>query len=181
MILQKDCFPKWQAIHTLIFDFDGVFTDNKVWVDQKGNESVRCDRGDGLAFDMLRKFIAVNHWDLRYFILSRETNPVVSIRAEKLKIDCVRSIRHKGEFVSSYLNNKCLKPTGLLYVGNDLNDLQVMSIAGWFVAPADSHPKILESADVIFPQTGGNGFVRAFIEELININKMKPKEILNLL
>ena len=168
-------------IHTIIFDFDGVFTDNKVWVDQKGVETVCCDRGDGLAFDLLRKFIANNSWDLNYFILSRETNPVVSARAKKLKIDCEQSVISKGDFVQNYLNKKCLNSTGLLYVGNDLNDLKVISLGGWFVAPADSHPKILEIADVIFPQKGGHGFVRAFIEELININKMHQKEILNLL
>ena len=169
------------TIHTIIFDFDGVFTDNKVWIDQKGNETVRCDRGDGLAFDIFRKFIANNSWDLSYFILSRETNPVVSARAEKLKIDCEQSVINKGDFVRGYLNKKCLNSNGLLYVGNDINDLQVVSVVGWFVAPVDSHPKILEIADVVFPQKGGHGFVRAFIEELININKMKSKEILNLL
>ena len=46
--------PEWRSIHTLVFDFDGIFTDNKVFVDQDGKESVRCDRADGLAFDILR-------------------------------------------------------------------------------------------------------------------------------
>ena len=49
--------PDWRSVHTIVFDFDGVFTDNKVWTDQNGQESVCCDRGDGLAFDILRKFI----------------------------------------------------------------------------------------------------------------------------
>ena len=44
--------PDWRDLHTIVFDFDGVFTDNKVWVDQNGVESVRCDRGDGLGFDI---------------------------------------------------------------------------------------------------------------------------------
>ena len=181
MLSKKNSLPKWKTIHTIIFDFDGVFTDNKVWVDQKGNETVCCDRGDGLAFDVLRKFMTNNRWNLNYFILSRETNAVVSARAKKLKIDCEQSVINKGDFVQSYLNKKCLNSTGLLYVGNDLNDLEIMSVGGWFVAPVDSHPKILESADVIFPQKGGQGFVRAFIEDLINVNKMETKEILNLL
>ena len=49
--------PKWFETHTIIFDFDGVFTDNKVTIREDGLEEVSCNRGDGLAFDILRKFI----------------------------------------------------------------------------------------------------------------------------
>ena len=75
--------PDWKDVHTIVFDFDGVLTDNKVWIDQDGTESVCCDRGDGLGFDLLRTFIKANNWALNCFILSKEKNPVVSARAEK--------------------------------------------------------------------------------------------------
>ena len=67
--------PKWFETHTIIFDFDGVFTDNKVTIREDGLEEVSCNRGDGLAFDILRKFIKKENWNLKYFILSKETNP----------------------------------------------------------------------------------------------------------
>jgi 3-deoxy-D-manno-octulosonate 8-phosphate phosphatase (KDO 8-P phosphatase) len=54
--LNKNKLPSVNEIHTIVFDFDGVFTNNKVWVDQDGRESVCCDRSDGLAFDILRIF-----------------------------------------------------------------------------------------------------------------------------
>ena len=50
--MKEDINLSWKNIHTIIFDFDGVFTDNKVYISENGKESVRCDRGDGLAFDM---------------------------------------------------------------------------------------------------------------------------------
>ena len=69
-------------------DFDGVFTNNKVLVDQNGRESVYCDRADGLAFDLVRAFKKMGLIDAKFFIISKEKNPVVIARAEKLKLIC---------------------------------------------------------------------------------------------
>ena len=131
--------PYWKDVHTIVFDFDGVFTDNKVWVDQNGVESVRCDRGDGLGFDLLRAFIKANNWALNYFILSKEKNPVVSVRAEKIQIDCVQSMSNKADYLANYLDKNNLSAEGLVYLGNDLNDLPAMLNAGFSVAPSDAH------------------------------------------
>ena len=172
--------PNWKDVHTIVFDFDGVFTDNKVWVDQNGVESVCCDRGDGLGFDLLRAFIKKNNWPLKYFILSREKNPIVSVRAEKIQIDCVQSVFNKADFLANYLNKYKLRAEGLVYLGNDLNDLLVMRIAGSSVAPSDAHLIIIKHADIVLPQKGGDGFVRAFIEMLIGLKKMSVDEVVEL-
>ena len=173
--------PSWKDIHTIVLDFDGVFTNNKVWVDQDGVESVRCDRGDGLAFDLLRNFMHKNDWALKCFILSKETNPVVTTRAKKIQVDCVQSCANKANYLSSYLTDQNLNPAGLVYLGNDLNDLPGMLAAGFVVAPSDSHSVILKHADLVMPQKGGEGFVRAVIELLIGIEKMAPKDVLQLI
>ena len=83
---------KLKTIKLLVFDFDGVFTNNKVILDENGIEHVICDRGDGLGLNMLRKI------DLDMIILSTETNKVVSSRAKKLKIDAFQSIKRKIRF-----------------------------------------------------------------------------------
>ena len=85
----------WEQIHTIAFDFDGIFTDNKVLISQDGIESVKCDRSDSLGLDILRNFIIKNNWDLDYFIITRESNSVVKMRAEKLKIKCFDSVFNK--------------------------------------------------------------------------------------
>ena len=172
--------PEWKDVHTIVFDFDGVFTDNKVWVDQIGVESVQCDRADGLGFDLLRAFIKANNWALNYFILSKEKNPVVSIRAQKLQINCVQSMSNKADYIANYLGENNLSAKGLVYLGNDLNDLAVMRISGFSVAPSDAHALILDQADLVLPQKGGDGFVRAFIELLIGIVKMSADEVIGL-
>ncbi len=172
--------PHWKDIHTVVFDFDGVFTDNKVWVDQNGVEAVCCDRGDGLGFDLLRAFTKKNNWPLKYFIISREKNPVASVRAEKIQVDCIQSVFNKADFLANYLNKLRLSAEGLVYLGNDLNDLSVMQIAGFSVAPNDAHFIILKHADLVLPQKGGDGFVRAFIELLIGLKKMSAEEVIEL-
>ena len=173
--------PHWKDVHTIVFDFDGVFTDNKVLVDQDGRESVSCDRGDGLGFDLLRAFIQKNNWDLQYFILSKEVNPVVSARGHKIQVDCIQAMSDKAGHLKKYLINNNLDSDGLVYLGNDINDLAAMQIAGFSIAPVDSHPLVLNQADLVLPRKGGDGFVREFIEMLIGLERMSVNEISNLL
>lgn len=172
--------PHWTLIHTIIFDFDGVFTDNKVWIDQSGSESICCSRGDGLAFDLLKKFILKNNWSLRYFILSKEKNPVVQARASKLGVQCVHGCSDKSLYLQAYLQDNQVDPNGVIYVGNDLNDLGPMRLVGYSVAPSDAHPLILKQASFVFPQKGGDSFVRSFIELLLDVEHMPIEDIIEL-
>lgn len=173
--------PELKSIHTIVFDFDGVFTDNKVWVDQDGRESVRCDRGDGLAFDFLRAYQKQGKIAVDAFILSKETNSVVHARARKLKLDCHNATQDKLSFVTERLAANFSDHhdpfAGLVYVGNDLNDLPMMRKAGYSVAPADAHPKVVEIADLVLPQRGGEGFVRAFLEQLLGLNHLTDRDL----
>lgn len=173
--------PDWKSIHTIVFDFDGVFTDNKVWVHEDGTESVRCDRGDGLAFDILRRFVVKMNWNLEYFILSTETNPVVYSRACKLKVPCVQGVANKINYVKTHLEKKQKTAKGLIYVGNDLNDLAVMGLSGFSVAPSDAHPLIQRQANFVSALKGGEGFVRAFVEQLLRFEQMPNETVLELL
>ena len=159
----------WRSIHTIVFDFDGVFTDNRVYVSDTGQESVVCDRADGLAFDMLRNFIALNNWNLDYFILSKETNPVCHVRAKKLNIRCVNSIKSKEKYLTQYLEANKKDAEGLIFLGNDLNDLLSMQLSGYSVAPNDAHHIIRENATYVLESAGGHGFVREFIEKLLMV------------
>lgn len=174
-------FPTHATIHTVVFDFDGVFTDNKVWVDQDGRESVRCDRGDGLAFDLVRAYQRRGQIKAELFILTKEANPVVLARARKLKLDCYHGVNDKLGFMVEYLSTRLPGQAdpfaGLVYLGNDLNDLPLMRRAGFAVAPADAHPMVCNIAHFVMPQRGGEGFVRAFIERLLGINNLSKEEI----
>lgn len=174
-------FPSIEVIHTVILDFDGVFTDNKVWVDGDGREMVRCDRADGLAFDMVRAFKKQGKLDAEFLILSKEPNPVVLARAQKLKLDCRHGISDKLAFIREYLAIRFPSNpdsfSGLVCLGNDLNDLPLMRQAGYSVAPGDAHLKVKEVADLVLNQKGGEGFVRSFVELLLGINKLTKEKL----
>lgn len=171
----KNLLDNYKKIHTIIFDFDGVFTNNKVFIDQNGIESVICDRSDGLAMDLLRDFVKKKCWDVDFFILSTESNPVVTARAKKLKIKCIHGVKNKLEYLRAYLLEKFLRPDafdGVVYLGNDLNDFEIMRMCGFSISPSNAHSIIKEISNETFPQSGGDGFVRAFVERVIKIDIM---------
>lgn len=173
-MLKRNFELKWEDFHTLIFDFDGVFTNNKVYIDETGKEIVRCDRSDGLAFDILRKFQEKKKWNIQYFILSKEKNQVVQKRAEKLKIKCFQDVSNKKLFIEEYLKKRFGfiedAKKGVLYAGNDLNDLSAMRYCGYSIAPSDAHKLIKEKATLVLDKKGGEGFVRKIIEIIINFD-----------
>ena len=153
-------------IKLLVYDFDGVMTDNKVYIDQEGNEMVQVNRADGLGVSEIKKL------GIKQIIISTEKNSVVSKRAKKLKIDCLQGINNKMKTLNNYCkdNNYTLNNVG--YVGNDINDLDVMKSSGWTWCPADAHEDIKKISDHIFSNNGGDGVIRELFD-LIIIRRIK--------
>jgi YrbI family 3-deoxy-D-manno-octulosonate 8-phosphate phosphatase len=154
-------------IDVFVFDFDGVLTNNLVYLNQEGVESVVCSRADGLAFDVLRKLKKPT------FILSTEKNSVVTMRAKKLKIQALQGIKNKADALSSLSESKGYDLGRILYVGNDLNDFNVMKICGYSACPIDSHIKIKELSNIVLNTRGGEGVVRELLEEVLNLDFIK--------
>ena len=181
----KPIMPNWNNIHTIIFDFDGIFTNNKVFVKDDGRETILCSRGDGLGINILNAFVKKNNWELDYFILSKEKNNVVQKRAKKMNLKCFSGIDNKMEFIFNYAKqkNKDINKfkRSLIYLGNDLNDLAVIRFSDFSVVPKDAHPLIKKYASKVIDVNGGDDFVRKFIEELILLEDLDPNEISNLL
>ena len=154
-------------IEVFIFDFDGVLTNNLVFVDQDGNELVSCNRSDGLAFDVLRKLKKPS------YILSTEQNPVVSTRAKKLKIQVIQGVDNKVQELLSLAKSKGYNLNRVLYVGNDVNDYKAMKLCGYSACPSDSHEKIRSIATFVLQKKVGDGVVRELLEVKLNIDFIK--------
>lgn len=150
-----------QKIDAVIFDFDGVFTDNGVIVNQDGVESVRCDRMDGLGINMLEKA------GVPMLVLSKEPNPVVMARCQKLRLECLHGIDEKGPALRAWLNERGYKLENTVYIGNDVNDEPCLKIVGCPVVVADAHPSVKPLARIILDQPGGRGAVRALCDIII--------------
>jgi len=138
----------------IVFDFDGVMTDDKVIVDEDGKEAVRCSRSDGFGIDML------NERSVPMAVISREANQVVARRCEKLGIACRQATNDKrtalGELCASWG-----VPLGqVIFVGNDLPDIPAMTAAGLGVAVGDAHAEVKAAADLVLTGKGGTGAVR---------------------
>lgn len=144
-----------EPVTFVVFDFDGVFTDNRVLVDQDGKEAVFCSRADGLGLQALRR-VGVGS-----MILSTETNPVVSARAAKLGIECVQGLGDtKWAALRQILADRALPVGEVAYVGNDINDLDCLRNVGVSICVADGYPAALAEARYVTDKAGGLGAVR---------------------
>jgi 3-deoxy-D-manno-octulosonate 8-phosphate phosphatase (KDO 8-P phosphatase) len=151
-------------IDGLITDFDGVLTDNRVYVSQDGSETVRCSRADGLAFR------ALNILDIPTLILSTETNPVVEARAKKVGVPLMQGATNKLFNVETWVNEKRIGLEYVLYVGNDVNDYTAMSVCGFRACPIDSHKLIKQICNIQLKLKGGDGIIREIVEDIFEIN-----------
>ena len=147
-------------IELIVYDFDGVMTDNKVYIDQKGNEMVQVNRSDGLAISEIQKL------GIKQVIISTEKNQVVSKRAKKLKIDCLQGISNKTEALANYCEENNYQLNNIGFVGNDINDFNAMKNSGWASCPADAHEDIKKVSDHIFRNNGGDGVIRELFDLL---------------
>ena len=151
----------------IVFDCDGVLTNNFVYQDENGKESVRFSRSDGLAFDALRKLNKPS------FILSTEKNSVVTARAKKLNINAIQGISDKTEAIQELAKNNNYDLKKILYVGNDINDYDVMLAVGVSACPSDSHHLIKSISSIYLKSNGGEGIVRELLEEVFNLDLIK--------
>jgi len=158
---------QFDDIDAFIFDFDGVLTNDLVYVDQNGIETVCCSRADGLAFDVLKKL------EKSVYILSTEKNSVVTARASKLNIEALQGVDDKAEQIKQLTREKKINLKNILYVGNDLNDFLAMNLCGYSACPSDSHNLIKENSDIVLKKKGGNGIVRELIEEVFKLDIIK--------
>lgn len=134
----------------LFIDFDGVLTDNFVYVDSDGKETVRCSRSDGMGIEKIKEA------GVQVLILSSEMNEVVSKRADKLELPCARGLGDKEIAMKSI----CRDLSKAAFIGNDLNDLEAMEACGIAIAVADARKEIRDIADYVTKARGGCGAVR---------------------
>ena len=155
--------PKIITPDLIVFDFDGVLTDNRVLVFDDGGEAVLCNRSDGLAFDLFRKE------KIPALILSTEKHPVVAARARKLKTPCIQGVADKKLALKKYCARAGIKLDAVMYVGNDVNDLAVIQIVGHRVCPSDAHPRVRAICETVLHSRGGDGVARELAEQVMRL------------
>lgn len=148
-------------VSLVVMDFDGVFTDNRVWVSEEGKEQVAANRSDGLGIKLLLKS------GVQVAVISMENNPVVAKRCEKLGLTYRMGIENKAQVLRELISQNNVSADSVVYVGNDTNDLSCFPIAACAIAVADSHPEVLRQADVRLSRNGGHGAIRELCDLLL--------------
>jgi N-acylneuraminate cytidylyltransferase len=151
-----------QSIKAIVFDFDGVMTDDQVYITETGEEMVMASRSDGMGISELKNA------GLKLLILSKERNPVVARRAEKLQIEVIQACDNKLEALTEWLSKNKLPLSQCAYVGNDINDLQCMQAVKLAIAPIDAHPQASQAAHWRLTRAGGKGAIRELSDAIIN-------------
>ena len=149
-------------VRLVVFDFDGVMTDNRVWTDAEGRESVACDRSDGHGVKMLRDA------GVAMAVLSTEANDVVAARCRKLGLPFTHGLGDgKGDALRALADERGVALEHVAFIGNDVNDLECLRMAGLPVVPANAHSAARGAARMVLTRSGGAGAVREFAEALL--------------
>jgi YrbI family 3-deoxy-D-manno-octulosonate 8-phosphate phosphatase len=143
---------KNQKLPEIIFtDFDGCLTDDRVWLNQDGEEFVAANRKDGLAVNRLKALGII------VVITSTETNKVVTARATKLGIEALQGLSNKVEAIERYLLNSKMTWNDSWYIGNDVNDLGAIRKAKISICPSDAVKAVKKEVDLKLKTKGGYG------------------------
>jgi N-acylneuraminate cytidylyltransferase len=161
-LAQRRKFPA--KVSLLVMDFDGVLSDDRVHTDQDGREAVTTSRADGLGLSLLREQSSI-----QALVISREENPVVSARCRKLGLEVFQGVGQKEQLLQTLIAERGLNSAEIVYVGNDITDLSVYPLVGFFVAPADAQPSVLRQADLVLKHKGGRGAIRELTDQLLGI------------
>jgi 3-deoxy-D-manno-octulosonate 8-phosphate phosphatase (KDO 8-P phosphatase) len=151
-----------RRLRLVLSDVDGVMTDGTVWLLPDGGEAKGFHIRDGLAI------VLAHQAGLRTGILSGRSSEIVERRARELGMAVVmQGIADKGAALRELLDSQGLTPQEVAYMGDDLNDLPVMTEVGLSAAPADAPFEVRAQAHMVTETRGGHGCLREFIEAIL--------------
>ncbi len=145
----------FSRVGIIVFDFDGVFTDNLSYVFPAGIEACRVSHADGAALSRLKSK------GTRMCVLTSQIKPYVDERCKKLGIPCHHCESHQKKFsLHELLQGMHCSEGSTMYVGNSFHDLGPLQAVAWGVAVADSEPCVLKVAPYVTVHPGGKGAVK---------------------
>lgn len=146
-------------IKIFITDCDGVLTDAGMYYFSNGLEAKKFNTRDGMAFSILRKK------EIKIGIITGEDNDIIKNRAKKLNMDFLYiGVSAKEDLLDEICKKYSVNKENILYVGDDLNDLEIMKNVGYSCCPADACQEIKEIANYNCIKSGGDGVIREIVD-----------------
>lgn len=148
----------------ILLDVDGTLSDGGMYYTENGDQMKKFNVKDGFIIYRL-----VKRQNVRFGLISSgSTGNIMRKRAETLGIQHLYfGTRPKVDVIEEWLAELAIGWQDLAYVGDDLNDLEVIKKAGISACPADATLRVRQHADVILRRDGGRGCVREFLEEVL--------------
>ncbi len=166
---QKELVKKIRNIKLVLTDNDGVLTDTGVYYSAKGEEMKRFSIRDGMGVERL-----LNLCGIKTGIVTGELSGSVKKRAEKLKIkDLYLGVKQKHLLFPEILKKHKLNADNIAYIGDDVNDLDIIKLVGLSACPVDAIPEIKDVVDYVCKMKSGNGAFRELAELIISNYKAK--------
>ena len=157
---------KLEKIKIVLTDNDGVLTDTGVYYSEKGEVFKRFSIRDGMGVERLRK-----HVGIETVIVTGEISGSVKTRAEKLNIkEYYLGAKHKAEILPEVLKKNNITPENIAFIGDDVNDIEIMKEVGFKATPSDGMDFIKDIADYVCENRSGNGAFRELAELIIAFN-----------
>lgn len=152
-------------IKMFLTDCDGCLTDGGMYYSEHGDELKKFNTRDGMGFALLRQKGIITG------IVTSENVDLNRRRAEKLKLDILESgCKDKVAAIKKLCSERGIALENVTYVGDDINDIEVIKLVGYGCCPADAMPQVKEVAKYITKAKGGEGVIREVVEKIININ-----------
>lgn len=147
----------------LVMDVDGTLTDGKIYITAKGEEIKTFDVKDGYGIKNI-----LHHIGIKSAIITGRESEIVRKRAQELNVDWVyQGIKDKRACLLTLIKNQGYSSEDVIYIGDDLNDLECMQVVGYGCCPADAHETVKEAADYVASKCGGAGAVREIIDIIV--------------
>jgi 3-deoxy-D-manno-octulosonate 8-phosphate phosphatase (KDO 8-P phosphatase) len=150
------------GIEAIVLDVDGVLTDGAFWWGPDGQEWKRFSFADVMGVSLARKA------GLIVGLISGEDSPLVDRYAAKMGItDVEKNCKQKADALRTFAERWQLELSRICFMGDDVNDLPALRIAGLAAAPANARPAVLEQAEFVSSFRGGDGAVRDLVDAIL--------------
>lgn len=154
---------KGRRIKMLVLDVDGTLTDGGVYIDGNGVQSKKFSIRDGMGITLL------HNAGIKVALLSHSRMQVIlEERAKMLDVKYIYSGKEpKLHVLHRWMQELTLNAEEIAYIGDDVNDLEAMAVAGLSACPADAHYHVIRAVDIVLQRKGGEGCVREFIDRYL--------------
>ena len=170
--MDKKILKKLKKIRLIISDVDGVLTDGGMYYSSKGDVLKKFHARDGMAVSILKKNT------IPTVIITKERNQIVKKWSSKMNIDKLfDGVKNKEEIVSKLCKSYGLSENNIAYIGDDVNDLEILKKTGFTATPKDGNLEVKKIVDYICKNRGGEGVLREICDLIISIKFGKKRKL----